>query len=86
MKIYLSAKGLLVIEDGASYKTFMHDDGSPFRIEKAGNFITVRQLNEKIAGPALYTDIFRSDGVTPAGANAAAAVTYIEGLLTTSES
>jgi hypothetical protein len=86
MKIYLSSKGLLVIEDGASYKSFEHDDGSPFRIEKAGNYITVRQLSEKIAGPALYTSIFQSDGVTPAGASAAATVTYIENLLTTSES
>jgi len=85
MKIYLSAHGLLVIEDGASYKSFAHDDGSPFRVEKSGNFITVRQLAEKIAGPALYTDILKSDG-SASGANVQASVNYIEGLITTSES
>lgn len=86
MKIYLSSKGLLVIEDGQSYKSFMHDDGSPFRLEKAGNFVTVRQLNDRIAGPVLYSDVYRSDGITPAGASAALVIVYIEGLLTTSES
>lgn len=86
MKIYLSAHGWLVIEDGSSYKSFEHDDGSPFRVEKAGNYVTMRQLAEKIAGPVLYSDVKRSDGVTPAGANVQAVVDYIEGLLTTSES
>lgn len=86
MKVYLSAKGFLVIEDGSSYKSFQHDKGSPFRVEKVGTSIIIRQLTERVAGPVLYSSVFLSDGVTPAGGSVSAVATYIEGLLLTAES
>lgn len=86
MKIYLSAKGFLVIEDGTSYKSLQHDKGSPFRVEKVGSSIIVRQLGERVAGPVAYNAVFLSDGATPAGASVSAVATYIEGLLLTAES
>lgn len=86
MKIYRSSAGLIVIDLGQSIKKLNHDEGTPICIEQSGNYIYIREGDERIIGPVLYSAIFLSDGVTPAGANVAATVAYLETLLITNES
>lgn len=86
MKIYRSSAGLIVIDTGQSIRKLNHNEGTEVRIEQSSNYIYLRYGGQKIIGPVLYSDIFIADGVTPAGANVAAVVAYLETQLITNES
>ena len=85
MKIYLAHNGFLVIDTGASKKDFNHSLSTPITIEKVGSQIYILYNGDRVA-KSDYSQIFQSDGVTPAGATVDLAATYIENLITVAES
>lgn len=86
MRIYLAVNGALVIDTGSTVKELLHDDGTPFMVEKIATSIYIWRENKRIIGPVPFGTIFKQDGVTPAGANVDIAAAYILTLLTTAES